>query len=323
MTVLTCSELSRIAAGLGGQLQFERDVPGERPVLDGEQQVQVLSEGLALYFGRSRDLVDGSSHHRLAAGITAAFLLDGEAEVGMPCQRLHFEARRGSRSAMLVNLTEADQFQRYWRSGRSETKVSVCIPADWLQQVALGTAFRTDKLLRFSLGHWQRLAWQPSADIVQRAHALFVPAVGACPLLLRLQRESFTLDLVSDVLHQIDAPVEPRLGARLAQCLSRLQEWLDSGEADGLTIGEMARQLGTNAVDLQRAFRARTGSTIAAYLRRQRLARAYRALNQQGVELEEVASLAGYEHLSSFSAAFKREYGVSPSQVRRCCRGSQ
>ena len=59
------------------------------------------------------------------------------------------------------------------------------------------------------------------------------------------------------------------------------------------------------------------GTTIAAYLRRQRLARAYQAMRQQGLSVEDAASLAGYEHLSSFSAAFKRQYGFPPSQARR------
>ena len=36
----------------------------------------------------SRDLVDASSDNRLAPGITAAFLLQGEAEVSLPRQRL-------------------------------------------------------------------------------------------------------------------------------------------------------------------------------------------------------------------------------------------
>ena len=81
MTILTCGQLSDVAHTLGGNLYFQRELPGEQPVLDGEQQVQVLSEGLVLYFSHSRDLVDASSDNRLTPGITAAFLLQGEAEV--------------------------------------------------------------------------------------------------------------------------------------------------------------------------------------------------------------------------------------------------
>ena len=40
-------------------------------------------------------------------------------------------------------------------------------------------------------------------------------------------------------------------------------------------------------------------------------------MSRKSLSVEEAASLAGYEHLSSFSAAFKREYGFPPSQARR------
>lgn len=317
MTVFTCGQLSDVAHSLGGSLRFERELPGELPILDGEQSVQVLSDGLVLYFSHSRDLVDASSHNRLAPGITAAFLLQGEAEVSLPRQRLHFDARHGGQRAMLVNLTDADQFQRHWQSDRQETKVCLSITPDWLQRFALGSQLRSDSLLRFSHSHWQSLPWQPSPDILQRAHQLLERDAELPPLLQRLQRESFALDLASDILRGIDAPPEKRLGGHLERCLLRLKDWLDSGEADNLSIAELARQLGTNPVDLQNAFRARNGITIAAYLRRQRLACAYQAIRQQGLSVEDAASLAGYEHLSSFSAAFKREYGFPPSQARR------
>ncbi|WP_422910745.1 helix-turn-helix transcriptional regulator [Pseudomonas sp. MAC6] len=317
MTVFTCGQLSDVAHTLGGNLYFQRELPGEQPVLDGEQQVQVLSEGLVLYFSCSRDLVDTSSANRLAPGITAAFLLHGEAEVSLPRRRLHFDARPGGQRAMLVNLTDADQFQRHWRSGREETKVCLSITPDWLQQVALSSQLRSDNLLRFSNNHWQSLPWQPSVDTLQRAHQLLERDAGLPPLLQRLQRESFALELASDILRSIDTPPNKRLGSHLERCLARLKEWLDSGEADALSIADMARQLGTNPVDLQNAFRSRNGITIAAYLRRQRLARAYQAIRQQNLSVEAAASLAGYEHLSSFSSAFKRQFGFPPSQIRR------
>lgn len=316
MTVFTCGQLSDVAHNLGGNLHFQRELPGELPVLDGEQQVQILGDGLVLYFSQSRDLVDASSQNRLAPGITAAFLLSGEAEVSLPHQRLHFDARPGGQRAMLVNLTDADQFQRHWQRERQETKVCLSITPGWLQHFAFASQLCSDNLLRFSRNHWQNLPWQPSAEILQRAHQLLARDAGLPPLLQRLQRESFALDLASDILRGIDAPPQRRLGSHLERCLVRLKDWLDSGEADALSIADMARQLGTNPVDLQNAFRSRNGITIAAYLRRQRLARAYQAMRHQQLSVDAAASLAGYEHISSFSAAFKREYGFPPSQLR-------
>ncbi|HGM6052174.1 TPA: helix-turn-helix transcriptional regulator [Stenotrophomonas maltophilia] len=98
--------------------------------------------------------------------------------------------------------------------------------------------------------------------------------------------------------------------------MDQLQQWLQSGEADGLTINQMARRLGTNAVDLQSTFQQLHGSSIAAWLRALRLQRAHDALLQRRVSVDVAASLAGYAHTSSFSAAFKRQFGRSPSRIR-------
>lgn len=317
MTVFTCGQLSDVAHGLGGNLHFARELPGELPVLDGEQHVQTLHDGLVLYLSHSRDLVDASSHNRLAPGITAAFLLHGEAEVSLPRQRLHFDARHSGQRAMLLNLTDADQFQRHWLSGRQETKICLSLTPDWLQRFAFSSQLRSDNLQRLSRSHWQHLAWQPSAETFQRAQQLLAQDADQPPLLQRLQRESFALDLASDILRSIDQPAEKRLGSHLQRRLLRLKDWLDSGAANHLSIAQMAKQLGTNPVDLQNGFRARNGITIAAYLRRQRLEQAYQAIRQQGLSIDDAANLAGYQHISSFSSAFKRQYGFPPSQARR------
>lgn len=109
---------------------------------------------------------------------------------------------------------------------------------------------------------------------------------------------------------------EKPLGSHLQRCVTRLHQWLQSGEADTLSIAQMARQLGTNAVDLQRGFQHCHGQSIANYQRELRLERARHALLRQRVPVDVAAAIAGYAHTSSFSAAFKRHYGTSPSQLK-------
>lgn len=311
MPVFTRGQLDAVAHAQGGDVRFQREIPNDFPVLSGEQAVQALGNGLVLYISHSEDLINGDSQNLLPSGITAAFLLQGQADVSMAGQRQHFDARPGRYNAMLVNLTDSDQFHRHWRKGRQETKLCLCFSPDWLNQFEHDSNLRT-----FSRTHWQQQPWRPSADILQRAHRLMTQN-DRHPLVQSMRRESFALDFATEVLQTIEAPVPlKRTVARLDRRLLRLKEWLDSGEADRLSISQMARQLGTNPVDLQNGFRARNGITIAAYLRRRRLEQAYRAIRQQSLSIEEAANLAGYEHLSSFSAAFKRQYGFPPSQAR-------
>lgn len=320
MQSFTRDQLNAAAHTLGGDVRFTRDVPGDQTVMSGTQTVQVLDNGLVLYLSHSRDLVDAHSEHLLGPGIMAAFLLEGHAELELGCRQQHLDASGSSQRAMLANLTEADHFRRHWQAGRQETKVCLSFSPAWLGQFASDPAQCGRRLQQFSRRHWQFLPWQPSAAIVRGARQLLASQAGS-PLIQRLQHEGFALELAGDILASIEASTAPRpqkrLSPHLQRCLQRLHEWLDSGEADHLSIAEMARALGSNPVDLQNGFRRQHGSTIAAYLRRQRLQRARLALGEQALSVEDAASLAGYQHISSFSAAFSREFGFPPSRARR------
>lgn len=317
MRVLTFGQLDKAAADLGGKLCFSHELPADQPILTGWQRVLTIGNGLVLYLSQSEDLINASSQNLLSPGITASFLVQGQAEVVMAGKRLCLDSQSGRQRAMLINLTDSDQFQRNWLVGRRETKISLSFSPAWFEQISDDCQLCTGRLLQFRRAHLQPLNWQPAPDILQRGARLAVEHISSTSLVQRLQLEGFALDLAADILHSIDtSPRQKRFGAHLESCLARLKEWLDSGEADGLSIGQMAKALATNPVDLQNGFRIRNGITIAAYLRKHRLEQAFQALRHHDLSVEEAAAIAGYEHVSSFSAAFRKMYGFPPSQAR-------
>ncbi len=317
MQVFTCAELMTAAHALGGQVDFDAGMADATPVLAGWQQVHTVDQGVVLYLSRSRDMVGGCSHNRLAAGITAGFLVDGEADVAIGRHRLRLEGAQRRMPTMLVHLREEDHFQRHWQAGRQEGKVSLHLGTEWLRRQLDGDAAGRARLARVCRSHADNQAWRPGAPLLQRATRLLQDAPHAMPLVRRLQQESFALELAADVLQVLAHEHQQRpLGAHLQRCVTRLRQWLESGEADTLSIAQMARQLGTNAVDLQRGFQQLYGSSIAAQLRTLRLERARQALLRQRVPVDVAATIAGYAHTSSFSAAFKRQFGIPPSRLQ-------
>ena len=315
MQVYSCAELMSAAHALGGRVDFESGHADALPVLAGWQQVQSMESGLVLYLSRSQDMVGGRSHNRLPAGLTASFLLQGQAEVVIANQHLGMDSHRTGSPAMLIHLREEEAFQRHWQAGREETKVSLHLSQAWLSHQLDGIA--SSRIHRLRLSHARNQAWQPPAPLLRRAMTLFATETTEPPLLASLQRESFALEVAASVVRSVIAePEAPAPRAHLRRCVDQLQQWLQSGEADGLTIDQMARKLGTNAVDLQSAFQRLHGSSIAAWLRALRLQRAHDALMQRRVSVDVAATLAGYAHTSSFSAAFKRQFGTSPSRIR-------
>lgn len=65
-----------------------------------------------------------------------------------------------------------------------------------------------------------------------------------------------------------------------------------------------------------RIFSAIVGENLYGYIRRMRMERAGRKLRMGAVDITEVALAAGYDSHAAFSKAFKRYYGLSPSEFR-------
>jgi AraC family transcriptional regulator len=79
----------------------------------------------------------------------------------------------------------------------------------------------------------------------------------------------------------------------------------------------LADVAGFSVPHFQRIFTAQVGENTAGYVRRIRLDRAGRKLIMGAVDITEIALAAGYHTHAAFGKAFKQQYGLSPSQLRR------
>jgi AraC-like DNA-binding protein len=101
-------------------------------------------------------------------------------------------------------------------------------------------------------------------------------------------------------------------GSRLAL----VRRYISDHMGEPLDREVLAAVAGFSVPHLHRLWRAHTGMNVATYVRRMRLKRAAIKLRMGAVEITEVALGAGYETHAAFSRAFKRHYGLSPSQFR-------
>jgi AraC-like DNA-binding protein len=81
---------------------------------------------------------------------------------------------------------------------------------------------------------------------------------------------------------------------------------------------ELAEQIGVSYCTLHRGFRSVFGATPFAYLTQQRMKQAEHLLRQPNCTVTEAANRVGYTNPAQFAAAFKRQFGISPSD---CIRG--
>ena len=86
---------------------------------------------------------------------------------------------------------------------------------------------------------------------------------------------------------------------------------------NGLTIEDIAQNAGFSTDYFNRIFLAHTGFNVMEYLRFCRLKNAARQLRCSDENVLDIALQNGYETHESFSRAFKKQYGISPTEYKK------
>ncbi|MET9761891.1 AraC family transcriptional regulator [Streptomyces sp. NPDC006372] len=94
------------------------------------------------------------------------------------------------------------------------------------------------------------------------------------------------------------------------------QAYIEEHLADPLPVPVIARSAGVSHTHLTRLFRAETGLTVVAYVRRRRLERARHLLQASTLPIPAVAAAVGIADLQAFNKACHRELGSGPRAVR-------
>lgn len=90
-----------------------------------------------------------------------------------------------------------------------------------------------------------------------------------------------------------------------------------------LRLDDVARELYVSTFHLCRLFKEETGLPLHRYLNRLRLREAMEPVVEGQKDLGELALALGFSSHSHFTAAFKKEFGRSPAEVRRLAKTSR
>ena len=107
-------------------------------------------------------------------------------------------------------------------------------------------------------------------------------------------------------------PATPR-DSRLAGLL----DWVREHLAEAHSLDSLAARALMSRRTLTRHFRELTGTTVAGWLMRERLACAQRLLESGDQSVEQIAALVGFGSAVSLRQQFKRAFGVSPRLWRQ------
>ncbi len=114
-----------------------------------------------------------------------------------------------------------------------------------------------------------------------------------------------------------DTRLTPVLGRRAVRALRETRQYMEEHLDEPLTIPALSRRACLSATKFKAGFRHLYGLPVHTWLRQRRMERAAELLHTPGVTLEGVAKAVGYSSVSQFTAAFRRQYGVTPGQYQK------
>ena len=304
--------------GQGYQL-VAGDLPASSAILEGQFSIARLREGFFLH------CTNITHHHDMTArfpllkeGIKVLLKLEGNAEVSFGTTPIHLDAGQGATASpcgAIVTLSQPESFERRCRANTTERMVVITLTPAWFAAASLDIG-------RFQ-PHLSIRPWQPSPRAIVIAEQLVRPPAFEGSM-HTIYQESRALELVAEALGEAQPGLPPNsqpassgLHPAEYQRICRLQELLDSGEADQLDMSRIAQHIGCNPSTLQQQFRLVFGQTIFDYLRERRLQRAAGALQRDGVSVARAAEIAGYSSQANFSTAFRRHFGIAPKHLRQ------
>ena len=132
--------------------------------------------------------------------------------------------------------------------------------------------------------------------------------------------EAKVLELLALQFDQmLSSPQSPALATNDIDRIYQAREILIREMTGPPSLTELARQVQLNERKLKEGFRQVFKTTVFGYLQTYRLQQARQLLQAGGTTVQATAHDVGYASRSSFVAAFKKQFGVTPSS---CCQSS-
>ena len=93
--------------------------------------------------------------------------------------------------------------------------------------------------------------------------------------------------------------------------------YIEENLLDELKVDDIAKQANSSMFHFQRTFAILTDMTIADYIRRRRLTIAAHELLNSDIKIIDLSLKYGYDTPESFTKAFRKQHGVTPSDARK------
>jgi AraC-like DNA-binding protein len=167
---------------------------------------------------------------------------------------------------------------------------------------------------------------QGSMDNMQMSPQMFniVNDILNCPLSGNLRSIIIEAKILEFIALQLNQMVKEDHGKTTQKmkpadrdALFALKEFLNKTFTKEHSLRTLSKSFGLNEFKLKRGFKELFGTTVFDYLHDLKMEYARQRLSGEDVLINEVSGLVGYKNPNHFSTAFKRKFGINPTQLRR------
>lgn len=288
----------------------------ETAILGRFNNIDGLS-GLQVHATDTQEAHDLQVQWQMPPSLTVAVVLEGRLHVRFDDEPMLLGGENGP-MGQAWSLTRETCLQRHSEKGMRVRKVVISLPMDWVNNVLRDSRDWSLALSHFVRRHRAMTHWQPSKQAVALAEQILSP--GATPM-VRLAIESKAIEIVREALSRIAEPETAAIATstgpiRDQNRAGRIRRYLLDNRQHAPSLQQMAGALGMSVGSMQDSFKQTYCTTIGEFHRELRLQDARLAIEKEGISIAEAAYRAGYANPASFSTAFKRLFGLSPSTVK-------
>lgn len=99
--------------------------------------------------------------------------------------------------------------------------------------------------------------------------------------------------------------------------LNRVFQFIDGNLDSKLSLSAVSREAFLSPYHFHRIFKLLTGETLNEFITRQRIEKSVADILHQEITISELSHIYGFSDNSSYTKAFKKYYGVSPTEFKR------
>ncbi|MDB4837991.1 AraC family transcriptional regulator [Marinomonas sp.] len=273
-------------------------------LMEGMIMTEVLSSGMTFHMVEAKAVRDFSFDAECGPNFKIALLFSGDMRFQFGEQKKFIED--GRRVAKVINFNEVDLCSANAKAEENRSAIYLSVEPDWFEKNNMeSTEVKKALTQHLDFNEWvlPEMFWQQAKKIQTQHDDSYIS---------QMSREGFALSLMSSWLEatkdQGHLTVRPD-----SRRVNQFKELLSSDDVLTMTLVHIGNQLGMSSATLQRYAREHLQMSITQYIRKRRLDLAKSALHRDGVSIMEAALLAGYNHSSNFTTAFKRQFGVPPA----------